>query len=136
MRLRREKTQTRSRQNRKYGGKQLPPAYTPRHVFITHRITRWDSTRTLKIPKAGHVSEAAAYMHVCPGGKGTAGPSSINIISVFLLLLTFPASVQLLFQVLFHDRSHVSPLAALRLQSLTLRPLEPTPWRPALGASS
>lgn len=142
----RENTQTRSRQSRKYGGKQLSTANTSRRAFITHRITRGDSTSTPKSVRGSifsctlttitiiHIS--VCCMHVCSDGKGNAEPSSVNISDVFLALLTFPGSVELLFQVLFHDRSHVFPLAALRLQSLSLRPLELTPRPPALGTSS
>lgn len=97
---------TRSCQNRKYGGKQLSTAYTSRHVFITHRITVGNSTWRLKIPKPRHLSEAAysaptyarlCCLRVCSDGKGKAEPSSVNIINVFLVLLTFPGSVQFLF---------------------------------------
>lgn len=122
-------------------------------VSSSHRITRGDSTSTPKTSSSvrgsifsctlttitmelNFIYISVCCMHVCSDGKGNAEPSSVNISDVFLVLLTFPGSVELLFQVLFHDRSHVSPLAALRLQSLSLRPLELTPRPPALGTSS
>lgn len=106
MRLMRENTQTRSCQDGKYGGKQASTAYTSRHVFITHRITRGDSISALKIAKprqrrriqlrphphpnsppwwnrTSSTSDSAARMHAC--------------LHAFLVLLTFPGSVQLLF---------------------------------------
>lgn len=156
MRLMRESTQTRSRHKGKYGGETRSYSL---HIQarLHHTHNHWRERRIGSRTKNTKISASSVGARVFSSNLIRKIPIVTELSNKFKLivvalgrqlfgrsegcwfetdLLTSPGSIQLLFQVLLHDRRHVSPLAALRLQPLSLRPLQLTPWSPALGTSS